>query len=197
MINLTQILPKNQILVHIFKASFSINRQKNLAESIYIESKEISRNHVEIFLYPQYGFFLQDMGSGNHTFIKIEDNTSIILEPNMEIVMGESLFKVEKIESNKIKMIVLVNFDEVDEKDKEILEIKFNSSFEDIAFGKLPKEKGKSSLTFAKDAKIENLQAVFKKFKDSFLITALKSTYGSGFIIFIYILFFFKKEFHK
>ena len=177
MIKLTQIPPQNLFKQYEFKTSFPIHRNKQLKEGIYNDDEEISRSHAEIHLLPNYGFFLQDMGSGNHTYLKVLDDTSIALQVNMEILMGNSLFQVEKIKKKTIKFIVIVNFTD-EEIEKEVLEIKFNNSFDDIFFGKAPKENGKSNFAFTNDAKIENLQAIFKKYKENFLLTASKSTYG-------------------
>ena len=191
-ITLTQILPNNEKLSHNFQSSFSINRKKNLDANICIKDKEISRDHAEIIFVQDYGFFLQDIGSRNHTYYGVKDNATIVLEENMEIVMGKSLFKLEKMEGKKIKCKVILNFadEEENEDNIEVLKIKFDSSFNDIAFGKAPKEKEKTNLAFTNDPKIENLQAIFKKVNEKFLLTTLESTEGSEFNYILTLIFF-------
>ena len=154
-----------------FETSFQINRQKDLEKEkgIYLDGQEISRNHCVVHLIDNIGFFIQDVGSTGHTFIKLTENGHVVLVEGMEILMGDSLFKVTNIESNKILFDILIDYDSKEPK-KERIEVKFNKSGDDIYFGKKPR---KQNLEFNKDPEIDDEHTIFKKKKDKFLFCPL------------------------
>jgi len=174
LIILTQINEKNVFADYNFEKSFEINRQKDLKNSIILKNKEISKNHCLVHLIDNLGFFLQDVGSTNHTFIKILENSNIVLEEGMEIKMGDSLFEVMKLDSNKVFFDVLIDYEEEKPK-KDKLEVKFNSKGDEIYFGRNPRS-GSKPLEFTKDNEIDDEHAIFKKVKEKILFCPLITT---------------------
>ena len=174
LIILTQINDKNVLKDYNFEKSFEINRQKDLKNSIILKNKEISKNHCLVHLIDNLGFFLQDVGSTNHTFIKILENSNIVLEEGMEIKMGDSLFEVMKLDSNKVFFDVLIDYEEEKPK-KDKLEVKFNSKGDEIYFGRNPRS-GSKPLEFTKDNEIDDEHAIFKKVKEKILFCPLITT---------------------
>ena len=168
-----QITEKNEFLKFKFKTSFQINHQKHLEKEkgIYLDSKEISRNHCVVHWIDNIGFFIQDVGSTNHTYIKLTENGHVVLVEGMEILMGDSLFEVTNIESNKVLFDILIDYDSEEPKEEK-LEVKFNKSGDDIYFGKKPTS-GKQNLEFNKDPEIDDEHAIFKKNDNKFLFCPL------------------------
>ena len=97
----------------IFKGNFTINRnKKKKADNILIEDKykDISRLHGEIILL-ENGFYLRDEGSTNHIYINVSPKgMQVLLQPDLEFRLGDSLITIEDIENQEIKLVVRDNF---------------------------------------------------------------------------------------
>lgn len=148
----------------IFKSDFKINRDKSsLVDKILDESKEISRNHAKILLL-ETGFYIQDEGSANKTYLMADHDRDIIIEEGDEFRLGNTLFKIDKISLNKsIKMIAHVNHIEEDNVQSLTLTFKNSLSF--------PSKK--ESKFLADDKKLESDIVTFS-FDDKLMIKANK-----------------------
>lgn len=81
-----------------FSNSFTIYRDCNLSnDNIYLEDSTASRNHARIILLEGRGFFLQDRGSSNFTYLKVNEKSKPPLEIGMELMIGFSLIKIKDI----------------------------------------------------------------------------------------------------
>ena len=95
-----------------FKGSFTINREKTKIENNILIEKEyhdVSRNHAKILLLA-HGFYVQDEGSTNNIYIKIDPKSHILLFRDMEFRVGNSLLIIDKIEEEKIELTIKENF---------------------------------------------------------------------------------------
>lgn len=162
----------------VFKRSFQIHRdnKKPLNDGIFINNKEISRKHAEVLYVSNCGFFLHDLGSSNHSYIKIPDNQECSLYPGIELVMGKSLFKLEKMDANKISFSVELNFEDEDENFIN-LDIEFKSK--EVIFGRNPSKKYAAvcMLKSDLDKKIEPEHAKFTKYQDKVTLTPIIKEY--------------------
>lgn len=163
----------------LFKKSFQIHREKERSnEGIFINHKEISRKHAEILYFPKMGFFLRDLQSSNHSYIKIPDSHGLVIYPGLEVVMGKSLFRFEKIDLNKISFLVELNFE--DEEENIInLDIEFKSN--EVIFGRNPSKKY-SSMCILKsdlDKNIDSEHAKFTKYQGKITLTPLNKEYDN------------------
>ena len=178
---MTQITSKNAIINHEFSNSFTINIQENLNQNISLidgkKRSDISREHVFVLYYENIGYLLQDLGSSNHTFIKINDHSIIKLQKDLEIMMGDSFFKIQTFSEKSIKIAVTLEY--IEGKSEENIEIEFNADFDDIYFGSHPKlAMNKAIYMFNKDPTIFKENAIFRKHEDKFYLIALPSTQG-------------------
>ena len=174
-IQLTKIDHKNVFTYFSFNKTFSINRKNNVSYGISLyPDKEVSNNHIIVHYIENSGFFLQDVGSSNLTFIKLNENSNVTLKKGFKILMGESIFEVITLSSNKIKLHVTIDF-EADKPNQSDIELKFsnNSMEEEIVFGKNPS--AAKIFCFNKDKEIDEEHAKFKKFQDRFLFCPLKT----------------------
>ena len=174
-IQLTHIDQKNVFTDFSFNQTFAINRQRKVVYGISLyPDKEVSMNHSKVHYIENSGFFLQDVGSKNSTFIKLKENNIVTLKKGFKILMGESIFEVITFSSKKIKLHVTIDF-EADKPTQSDIELTFsnNSEEEDIVFGKNPS--GTNNFCFNKDKEIDDEHAIFKKFQDRFLFCPLKT----------------------
>lgn len=142
-----------------FKETFTISRSDATSTNIQIKNKEISRNHCQIYLLSKKGFFLQDQGSSNHSYIYLEEGSTILLKPNLEILMGCSLFIIDKIQENRLKINAIFNFLSNDvEKKQIVLTIDNKGTY----FGKNSQRKNSYILEEDQDDEIEDEQIFFK-----------------------------------
>ena len=169
---------------YTYTESFTISRilrNKKMDQNIYVDDKQASRNHINVILIEKKGFFIQDLGSSNHTFIKIDEECNIVIEKNMEFVMGSSILKVLMLEGNKIKFNVIVDFEGDNPREMEF-ELKISSNCEEpLCFGKKP-GKYKNSYLFEKDPKMEKEQVLFSKNNEKFIMKILPSAEGYTYI---------------
>ena len=102
----------NETASFTFKGSFTINRDKTKTENNILIEKEhhdVSRSHAKILLL-EYGFYLQDEGSTNNIYIKIEPKSHILLFRDLEFRVGNSLLIIDKIGEEKIELTIKENF---------------------------------------------------------------------------------------
>lgn len=149
-----------------FKKSFPIHRdtnKKSLSESFYIDHKEISRSHAEVHFIPNSGYFFQDVKSSNHSYLKVPDNCNLILSPGMELVMGESLVTIERIDAKKVSLSISLLFENENESEDIDLILEFPSISDEVIFGRNPSKKRTAvcKLTSDIDQKIEAEHAKF------------------------------------
>ena len=174
-IQLTQIDQKNVFTYFSFNKTFPINRKRKVSYGISLfPDYEFSKNHSIVHYIEDSGFFLQDVGSSNLTFIKLNENSNVTLKKGFKILMGESIFEVITLSSNTIKLHVTIDY-EVDKPTQSDIELTFsnNSEEEEIVFGKNPS--AANHFCFNKDKEIGAEHAKFKKFKDRFLFCSLKT----------------------
>ena len=172
-IQLTQIGQKNVFTDFSFNQTFPINRQSKISYGISLHpEKEVSMNHVIVHHIDDSGFFLQDVGSSNSSFIKLNEKSNVTLKEGLMILMGESIFEVITLSNKKIELQVTIDF-EADKPKKTDIEIKFNNNADEIVFGKNPS--AANSFCFNKDKEIDDEHAKFKKFQGRFLFCPNKT----------------------
>lgn len=148
--------------------SFLIHREnskKSLSGSIYIDNKEISRNHAEVYYIPKSGYFFQDLKSSNHSYLKVPDNCNLTLHAGLELLMGESLVTIEKIEDKKVSLSIDLLFEKEVKYDDIDLILEFPSNSNEVFFGRNPSKKRPAVCKFTSDIdkKIEAEHAKFIK----------------------------------
>ena len=169
---LTQIDQKNVFTEYTFKQTYLINRQNSVNYGISLfPDKEISNNHCTVHCLDDMGFFLQDLGSSNSTFIKLTEKSNVKLEEGLQILMGESIFEITKLASKRIKLHVITDYSSENPKMCDI-EIKCSDS-DEVPFGR--NFGAENKLCFNKDKEIDEEHAIFKKFKNYFVFSPLKT----------------------
>lgn len=111
-INIVRKVEGNETASFTFKGNFTINRdKKKIEKNILIEKEhhDVSRSHAKILLL-EHGFFLQDEGSTNNIYIKIEPKSHILLFRDLEFRVGNSLLIIDKIREDKIDLTIKENF---------------------------------------------------------------------------------------
>ena len=173
-ITLTQIDQKNVFTDFTFNQTFPINRQSKVSYGISLHpDKEVSMNHSIVHCIEDSGFFLQDVGSSNLTFIKLKEKSNVTLKEGFKILMGESIFEVITLSPKKIKLHVTIDF-EADNPKQIDIELKFSNDSDEIVFGKNPS--AANIFSFTKDKEIDDEHALFKKFPhDRYLFCPLKT----------------------
>lgn len=172
-IQLTKIDQKNVFTDYTFNQTFPINRQSKINYGISLHpDKEVSMNHSVIHYIEDSGFFLQDVGSSNLTFIKLNEKSCVTLKEGFQILMGESIFEVITLSSKKIKLHVTIDF-EANNSEEDDIELKFSNDSDEIVFGKNPS--ATNPFRFNKDKEIDDEHATFKKFQNRFLFCPLKT----------------------
>jgi len=173
-LHLREIQPGNRIREYIIKKKeIQLHRKtEDFKSAILIDDLHVSKKHAQILLIKHYGYFIRDLGSFAHTYIKIVENQPIVLEIDMQIKMGNSVFKVMEMQLNQITFQVFIE-DKV-----ESLEIRFNHQWDDIYFGKKTSKNPK--IEFTQDQKIEDEQAIFKRIHGNgkLVLVALPSALG-------------------
>lgn len=166
-----------------FRKSFPIHRNKDkpLSDSIYINHKEISRSHAEVHYIPKSGYFLQDLKSSNHSYIRIPDDCNLTLYSGLELVMGESIITIEKIDAKKVFLSISLLFEREEEETIDLI-LEFPSNSSEIIFGRNPAKK-KSAVSVCKlnsdvDKKIEPEHAKFIKGENNVTLKPLAKFFG-------------------
>ena len=161
---------------YYFLKSFQICRaDKNIdgKEHICLVDSQISKNHAQIIPLKKLGFYLQDLGSTNHTYIKLPKNTRIKLREGFELLIGNSLFKILRLTKTQIRL----ETNKMGCKEKMILEIKMTK--DKLFFGKNPTPedpKNDDVYQFIEDSEIEKTHVVFHKEQERFLLEPKIST---------------------
>ena len=97
-LNKLNIISESKAIEYTFSNSFTIYRDCNLSnDNIYLEDSATSRNHARVILIEGRGFFLQDRGSSNFTYLKVNEKSKPPLEIGMELMIGFSLIKIKDI----------------------------------------------------------------------------------------------------
>lgn len=176
MISLKLFTEKKQEFSYSFKETFTISRSDPSSTNIKIKNKEVGRNHCQIYLLPKKGFFLQDQGSKNYTFIYLEEGSLILLKPKLEILMGKSLFIIDQIQENRLKINAIFNFTNMSEKKQ--IEVAVNNK--GTYFGKNSHHKNSYLLGKDLDDEIEDEQVLLKYYSTSkqLVMQTLKSEKG-------------------
>lgn len=159
---------------YTFEKTFEISRsKKNYYGVIILSDTEVSGKHCTVHCINDMGFFLQDEGSTNHTFIKLNEKSNFALKKGMEILMGETIFEVTEMLSDKIQLKATVNYEEQNPEIK-IIEIKLGDNLNDIVFGRNPA--GKYKYQFEYDKNIDDEHAIFRKLREKFFFCPLRTT---------------------
>lgn len=187
-LQLTYIDEKNVFTNYTFKKTFLINRNKQVDYGVSLfPDKEVSGKHCIVHCIDDMGFFLQDEGSSNYTFIKLNENSNFALKEGMEILMGETIFEVTKLLSDKIQLNATIHYESENPGEKDI-EIKFGNTSNDIVFGKNPS--AKYTCQFANDENIDDEHGIFRKLHEKFMFSPLKTANRSDYYFSFFFIFF-------
>ena len=174
-LQLKHIDDKNVFTDYTFEKTFQINRNEQVDYGVSLfPDKEVSSKHCIVHCIDDMGFFLQDEGSKNHIFIKLNENSNFVLKERMELLMGETIFEVTKMFSDKIQLKATIHYQRDNPEDKNI-EIKFGNTSNDIVFGKNPSAKYKYQFQFAKDENIDDEHGIFRKLQEKIIFSPLKT----------------------
>ena len=157
-----------------FVKSFNINRACNNSlnmDAILLDNRSVSHKHAQVILLKGVGFALQDLGSKCHTFIKVREKTRIKLREGLEILMGNSTFKILSLTKSQIKFET--------KNDGEKLDIKINK--EKLFFGRDPKvddPQNEDAYQYDDDSFIELTHVIFHKQPDNIYLEPRLSALG-------------------
>jgi len=178
-INLRIIKQHSQISSTTFPCDFTIYRDTNLINNIFLEDPDhdISGRHAQVILLRDQGFFLQDRGSNNHTFLRIHHFTRVTLDEGIELLFGNSLFKILSIKEGMVTMESTPNYILNCSETKKIkFEIKGR-----LFFGRDP-IKGENSndtfIVFDDDQSIEKTHVIFHYIAGKVQLEPKKTTFG-------------------
>ena len=178
-INLRVINQHSQISSTTFPCDFTIYRDPKLFNNIFLEDPDhaISRKHAQVILLKDKGFFLQDRGSSNHTFLRIHHFTRVTLDEGIELLFGNSLFKILSIKEGMVTMESTPNYIL---NCSETKKIKFKIKAR-LFFGRDPIKGENSNDTFSvfnDDQSIEKTHVIFHYSAGKVQLEPKKTTFG-------------------
>lgn len=164
-----------------FVEDFTLNRNSERKKNnILLNDNKISREHANVILLKNRGFFLQDKGSSNHTYLRINENSRSLLAQGMEILFANSLFKIVEINKNSLIVEAFPKYMIKKEKINELpLKIVLKAKSK-VFFGTNPKKNDPDDETyeFKEDETIEKTHAIFHFISDKIYIEPTKTLFG-------------------
>lgn len=171
-------------ITKIFTQTFSICRINKKKDNIWLDNPvEISRKHAEILYIKDIGYFLRDLGSTLHTYIKIDGDGEAVMKirmmKRMQILMGKSLFIIKKILEQKIKIEVLINYS-LNSNNPSTMTIELDiKPGQKLYFGRNPVKRDNAiSFIYDEDSDIEEEMALIENSNNKMIFTPLKSKKG-------------------
>lgn len=167
---------KDSSIRYDFSDNFTIYRNKSLKNNICLDDQVVSREHAHVIFLLEKGYFLQDRGSSNHTYIRVFENTEVHLYEGMEILIGNSTFKILEIEKGRVTIEANLNYI-LNFAEKKKIHLKFK---ERLFFGSDPSSADPNDelYKFENDPKIEKNQVIFHYIQGNVRIEAMKSKMG-------------------
>ena len=164
-----------------FVTDFTLNRNKELSSSkdnIFLNDTKISREHASVIFLKNRGFFLQDKGSSNHTYLRINEKSRTLLEEGMEILFANSLFKILEINKNCLNIEATPKY-MIKEESNNPLQIALKAKSK-LVFGTNPKKKDldDEAYEFKLDETIEKTHAIFHFISDKIYLEPTKTLFG-------------------